>query len=103
MRWSRRRAKDRNLDHNLTWEWVKNKILEGCPVTGKAFDLTCKGSGKKRALGPSLDRIDNSKGYTVDNTRVICLWYNLAKWNWDDEFIRNVIKETITFWEEECS
>ena len=84
----------------MTWEWIYDEIIKGCPVTGKSFDLV---TGKRRAFGPSLDRIDSSKGYTKKNTRVICLWYNLAKWNWDNKFIRKVIKDTVLFWEEKCS
>ena len=99
-RWSKWRAKKRGLEYDLSYEWIRQKIVEGCPVTGRSFELK---KGKIRAFGPSLDRINSSKGYTKQNTRVVCLWYNLAKSNWDNSFIQKVIKETVQFWEGKCS
>jgi len=49
-----------------------------CPVTGRQF---CKNKGA-RGPGidsPSLDRIDDSKGYTPENTRLVSFGANTRK------------------------
>lgn len=49
-----------------------------CRCCNRELDYTTrKKSGLSRS--PSLDRVDNSKGYTVENTRVICLRCNRLK------------------------
>ncbi|MFK5948397.1 MAG: hypothetical protein QM500_06470 [Methylococcales bacterium] len=43
--------------------------------------------GKKGNVGqwsPSIDRIDNTKGYTKDNCRIVVWMFNLAKNNYKD-------------------
>lgn len=48
-----------------------------CEVCGVLFDFACgKGSQVNAA---TLDRVDNAKGYTVDNVRMICWRCNAAK------------------------
>lgn len=59
-------AKARNLDFDLTEEDIY--IPEECPVLGIKFDNSVK-SDKNNS--PSIDRLDNSKGYTKDNVNVI--------------------------------
>jgi len=100
IKWSKWRAKKKGLPHDLSYPWIEERMREGCSVTGRSFDLK---KGKMRAFSPSLDRIDSCKGYTQKNTRLVCLWYNLAKCNWDNDFIQRVIKETATYWEGKCS
>jgi hypothetical protein len=46
-----------------------------CPYLG----LDLEPSAKKSLRQPSLDRIDNSKGYTPENTRLTCLAWNLLR------------------------
>lgn len=38
-------------------------------------------SGFERALAPSIDRIDNKRGYTLDNIRWITVLENVQKYN----------------------
>lgn len=40
----------------------------------------------------SLDRIDSSKGYTLDNVRPSCKCCNTMKWNHSEEFFKERIK-----------
>jgi hypothetical protein len=78
---ARRRAKAKGLDFDLDVEWVVERIKRGCAMTGEPFNLTDsppKGSHAHRKA-PSLDRIDNARGYTKDNVWVICAGVNVAK------------------------
>lgn len=66
------RAKERNYEFDLT---VKDfTVPDFCPVLGTPLLFT--GSRDNR---PSLDRLDNSKGYTKDNVRVISMRANRFK------------------------
>lgn len=44
---------------------------------------------------PSIDRIDNNKGYTMDNIRIVTMAYNQMKNRYSERFVRewiNLIK-----------
>jgi hypothetical protein len=78
----RKRAKDKNLEFNLDFEWARNLGYNSkiCPIFG--YELKYGGTG----LGPSsdsatLDRIDNTKGYTKDNCWIISNRANSIKNN----------------------
>lgn len=45
------------------------KLCECCAV---GMDYSIGRGRTKRHRSPSLDRLDNTKGYTIDNVRVIC-------------------------------
>jgi hypothetical protein len=58
-----------------------------CAIRGQTFHLTHRMGkrilkGDRKALGinstllPSIDRIDNNKGYTMDNIRIVTNGYN---------------------------
>jgi len=70
----RLRAKQKNLEFNLTKEDIV--IPELCPVLLKP--LIC-GDKSDYNFSPSVDRIDNSKGYTKDNIQVISMKANKMK------------------------
>ena len=57
-----------------------------CSMTGIALVWNYEGEGKN-PWSPSLDRIDCSLGYTVDNLRLVCWAYNVARSNWADEIV----------------
>lgn len=71
---SRQRAKKAGLEHTLTREDVI--IPEFCPVLGIKLHTEDR---KAKFAAPSIDRIDNNKGYTPDNTVVISVRANLLK------------------------
>jgi hypothetical protein len=81
------RARKQDVPFDLTWEWLHERLLAGtCEVTGIpfAFDGEHKRTVAKSPFSPSLDRLDSSKGYTKDNTRVTVWIMNLAKSNFTD-------------------
>ncbi len=75
---ARDRAKKRNLEFNL--EYSDIVIPDYCPVLGiKIIPTAGRGTPGGKLNSPSLDRIDNSKGYTKDNVQVISHQANSMK------------------------
>jgi len=71
---ARKRAADKGLPCDVSVGRVLTALKRGlCEVTGLPFDFS------SRAFAPSLDRRDNSRGYTNDNTQVVVWIYNSAK------------------------
>lgn len=87
---SKKRAKGKKLafdldDHILS---IQRRVDAGvCEITGYPFDLT---PGRK-FNGPSIDRIDPSRGYTYDNIRVVLNLVNLALNSWGEDALREVM------------
>lgn len=74
-------AKTRNIPFELTKEDVAVMLEETrghCQLTGIAFSWKRVDGLRRRPLIPSLDRKDNSKGYTINNCRIVCAVVNLA-------------------------
>ena len=67
-------AKKKNLEHNITIDDLIK--IDICPYTGVTIDWTCSG---KHMRNPSVDRIDNSKGYIKGNVEVISNLANSMK------------------------
>ena len=49
--------------------------------------------GLNRLNLPSVDRIDNNKGYTMDNIKIVSLGYNNLKNRYDEVYVREWINE----------
>jgi hypothetical protein len=75
---SKQRAKTKNRVHTITVDDIKYLYpIDGkCPVFG--FDLMFNDSGF-RENSPSIDRIDSTEGYTVDNIQIISWKANRIK------------------------
>lgn len=56
------------------------------------------GQWQSHPQSPSIDRRDNNKGYTEDNCRVVCYWYNMAKGPWEEERVRDLIRCAALNW-----
>lgn len=75
---ARVRAKKKGLDLAITQEWIEHRLAKGsCEVTGLSF-VYVRGERRKHPHSPSIDRIDNSLGYTPDNCRVVVWALNAA-------------------------
>ncbi|MFX0203606.1 MAG: hypothetical protein ACFFCW_46490 [Candidatus Hodarchaeota archaeon] len=87
-----RRAERLGLPFHITFDeycqWVKSlgqTDSQICPYCGlsivesKAFQQL---RGKKKICGFTIDRIDNEKGYTLDNIQRICYLCNTIKGLW---------------------
>lgn len=83
-RQSRRNAIRRDIPFDLTGEQFKRLVAEAddrCMVSGIPFEHKFA-NGKRRPFAPSLDRIENSKGYTSKNCRLVCVIVNLSLNEW---------------------
>ncbi len=90
------RSKKNNLEFDLTKDWLLNRILNPCPMTGITYVLS-KGLGSNVRLpyAPSIDRIDPSRGYTKENCRMVCWWYNITKYTYTDEEVLELCRKVI--------
>lgn len=77
-----------NLYFGLDIKWFKAELAKGvCAATGISFVMPSYQPGAKGKRGPwtpSVDRIDNSKGYIKSNCRLVVWIYNLAKNSYED-------------------
>ena len=70
------RAKKKGIPFNLDLDDII--IPEVCPVFKKPFVF---GTGKQELFSPSVDRIDNSKGYIKSNIVIVSVKANFLKNN----------------------
>lgn len=85
-----RRARERNIKFTITKANIS--IPEFCPVLGIPL---FPGKGKLGDNSPSLDRIDNAKGYIPGNIRVISYKANRAKGNLTKEEIKALYLDSL--------
>jgi hypothetical protein len=78
-------AKKLGLPFEIDAEWLKFQPMQ-CAVTGQRFVV----GGPQT---PSFDQKVAGKGYTRENTQLICLWVNYAKSKWPEDQIRALIRE----------
>jgi hypothetical protein len=82
---ARNRAKKRGLAFELEIDLIHEKIVSGnCEATGLPFIVEAS-----HPQTPSIDRVDSSGGYTLDNVRVVCFMYNQAKRDWTHDQLLN--------------
>lgn len=83
---ARQRAKRYGLPCELDVAWLRQALLPmRCIVTDLPLTWD-KGHGyHSNPWAPSIDRIKSSEGYTVQNSRIVCWAYNLAKSEWGDD------------------
>lgn len=85
---SKYRAKKKNMVHELDTEWLILKLLPmKCEATGVDLCLEHDENVTHAAFAPSIDRIDNSLGYTKNNCRIVCVCYNKAKSDYSSESV----------------
>ena|SRR5579863_5331668 len=70
------RTRARNMGLDFTLEIKDISIPKFCPVLKIPLNIS---KGQAAPNSPSLDRIDNSKGYTKDNIRIISWRANILK------------------------
>lgn len=74
----------RRPNSTLTLEDLKQVALRSggtCEVSGLRFVIV----SDLHPFQPSLDRIDNTRGYTLDNVRLVCLVVNYCMNRWGDK------------------
>lgn len=76
---SRLRAKKKGISHNLDVKLLTSLCGEKCPILNTPFNFL--GSGGDLFNSPSLDRLDNNKGYEKGNIQIISYRANTMKAN----------------------
>jgi hypothetical protein len=94
---ARQNAKGRGriLEFSITREDVISKLKQAkyrCAVTGTPLSLQVLSHDGRKPFAPSIDRIDNEKGYTADNCRVVCLAANIAMNTWGEGVLLTMLK-----------
>lgn len=89
LRNSRKSAKQRGIQHSITAADIS--FGENCPCCGIEFDPKVSTIRTNDTACPSLDRLDNTKGYVPGNVHVICLRCNWVKGGATLREIRNVV------------
>lgn len=95
LRASRKNAARKNVEFNLTKEWIENKLKHmTCEVSKLPLTLNTKTEREFRCnpFNPSIDRIDPKKGYTKDNCQLVCWIYNLAKSDFNHEIVMELAR-----------
>jgi len=83
-------ARRRGRECTLTPQDVEGLVAPmRCAVTGMPLIW----GGHKHPLSPSLDRKDNSLGYTPENTQCVALWVNYARSTRDLEEFKAVLRQ----------
>lgn len=82
------RSKRAGREHSLTsaalWLLLSKQRFR-CALTDIPFDVAPRGHNIVRPFAPSIDRIDNTKGYTLDNVRIVCTIANMARNTFSDD------------------
>lgn len=93
---ARSRAVDKNIEIDLPLDWLEQKLVQNkCEITGLPFDLSKPTEHTRRYNAPSLDRIDKTKGYFVDNTRMVLWLVNCALSEYGTELVLPILKEMV--------
>ncbi len=98
---ARKRAKTRNREFALTIQDVSNlwDTQSGvCAVTGLPLETentTEAYDNSRNPFGPSIDRIDSTRGYVVGNVRLVVTIANVAMNNWGDTVMEEVFTNVL--------
>lgn len=66
-----------------------------CEVTGILFTWVKADDCRSNPWGPSLDRIDCSRAYELDNCRLVCTAVNIALSDFGEEVLTKIAKSLI--------
>jgi hypothetical protein len=76
---AKRRAAAVGMEYALSYRDVLPLCGDRCPALGISLDYGAKGQKGARANSPTIDRLDNDRGYTPDNIAVISYRANSIK------------------------
>lgn len=95
-----------DLDPSEVYDLLRSTGFK-CAVSGIAFSKTIVPGNWRDPWAPSLDRIENRHGYTLDNVRVVCLIANTAMNSWGYDALlrmaRGVTRSAVAVASEESS
>lgn len=79
---AKKRAKNKKIGFELDINWVKVQLKiqnHKCEYTGLKFVFGGKKINSKRWLTPSIDQKIAGKGYTKENSKLVCTAINIMK------------------------
>lgn len=84
---AKQRARKYNRELNITFDdalKIYNSQNGKCAISGETLTtMIGDGKGTKTHSNMSLDRIDSSKGYSIDNVQWVAIWIQIAKSDWN--------------------
>jgi len=89
---TRHKCKKYNLEFDLDYEWVEEVYTGKCSLSNIPFVVDHE---RWNLYKPSIDRIDNARGYTKDNCRFILLALNTFKGVGRDSDIYYIAEELV--------
>jgi hypothetical protein len=95
------RAKKKNMDFLISAEWLLSALERqewSCAISGVRMVVSA-GTGKRLFNGISVDRIDNSKGYTPENCWLVCYSINTFKADADLARVIEICKSVAKKWD----
>lgn len=91
--YARRRAKKFNLPFEIDRNFILVKLKPMlCEMTGIPLDRRSSQKGRASPFAPSLDRRNRLKGYTKQNTRIVCFAVNCLRYTWSDVTLRKIAR-----------
>ncbi len=104
MQWMLNSAKSRSASKGLPCAITRDDVIDmmirqggRCAVSGKIFSAE-KTNSYRRPYMPSIDRIDNRRGYEPDNCRLVCVIANYAMGEWGEEALIDLARH-VTKWQ----
>lgn len=83
--------KRKGLNFTLDANWAKANYTGCCALTGIKFDT----KSKITPFSATIDRINNKKGYTEENSRIILFGVNALKGTGTDEDVLKIAKALV--------
>lgn len=95
---AKNKAASRRLSFDLGFDAVLDQVSHGiCCKTGIPFEHVIRPyRGIDMPFRASLDRIDNTKGYSNENVQVVTKIYNTAKFHWNDDDVLRMAEGILT-------
>jgi hypothetical protein len=83
-------------EFDITADWIEDRLLKGvCEITGIPFDFNTHPKYDKNPFAPSIDRMDSTKGYTMNNVRIVLWQVNLMRGEMTDEEVLGICKAVV--------
>ena len=84
------RAKEKGIECTIDRDWARRTYTGKCAVSG--LDLVPHDGRGHWPLSPSVDRLDQTKGYTPENCRWVCMGVNALRGSGDDKIMILIAK-----------
>lgn len=95
----RKSAKARGFECFLTLEQVVELARPMvCSVTRLPLRWDKIGDSFRNPWAPSIDRLDNSRGYQPDNVRLVCCAFNIMRSDFSDDVVRTLARAVTENW-----